>query len=192
MSQSNNSRKRKQPHQVIPVSNKKQKLASMQNNHIHNLFMRRMLHVWIEHQGVVYKFRHAFTSSPVIIAHIIYPADLFVMFQHYADHLGLDWDMDLYEVHLCQLRQRRRRDRSPPQKVDDDDNSLDHLVLEDQLRIDELDTKQLREMLLELASRDWDDVIFIKEVSTAVSQELQEDQKLLEALEGLSSLALLD
>ncbi|KAF7514550.1 hypothetical protein G7054_g15216 [Neopestalotiopsis clavispora] len=192
MTQPEDSRKRKQLHEVIPVCNKKQKLASVQNNHIHSLFMRRTLHIWIEHQGVVYKFRHAFTSSPVLIAHIIYPADLFVMFQHYADHLGLDWDMDLYEMHLCQLQRKQRRDRSPPQKVDDDGNSLDHLVLEDQLRIDELDTKQLREMLLELASRDWDDVIFIKEVSTAVSQELHEDQKLWEALEGLSSLALLD
>ncbi|ETS79417.1 hypothetical protein PFICI_09270 [Pestalotiopsis fici W106-1] len=149
--------------------------------HTHSLFMRRTLHVWIEHQGVVHKFDHAFTSSPVMIAHIIYPADLFVMFQHYADHLGLDWDMDFYEMHL----HRHKGRRSPPQA---DHKHLD-TPLEDQLRIDELDTGQLRAMLLELAERDWEDVIFIKEVSGVLSEE---DKELWEALEGLSSLALLD
>lgn len=128
----------------------------------------------------MHRFDHAFANSSVLIAQLIYPVDVFVLLQPYADQLGLsNWDMDDYEVQLFLMKKG-----SNPHE--DEEKQLSSL-LESQIKLDGVRTAQLERILHEMSRRAWIDVIFIRDVS---KEKLGQERELWNVMDGISDLAL--
>ncbi|KAK9426383.1 hypothetical protein SUNI508_02824 [Seiridium unicorne] len=137
--------------------------------------------VWIERGNTIHKFSHTFTNSSMLISQLIYPADLFVLLQPFADQLGLDWDMDERELHLYLMRKRRPFIQNEEQYLPE--------LLGGQLRLDRLSTDELRLTLIKMARREWNDIIVVRDVS---QEKLGAENQLWQVMDGMSHLALAD
>ncbi|KAK9415434.1 hypothetical protein SUNI508_10458 [Seiridium unicorne] len=119
-----------------------------------------VLSIWLEVDWTVHKFHFTFANSSVLIAQIRYPADIFVLPQPYADRLAItSWDMDEWELKLYWMWERW------PAREDEDRHL--HRLLEGQERLEEWSTAQLECTLHDMAHREWNDVIFVRDVSPA-------------------------
>lgn len=138
------------------------------------------LNIWIEIGWDIHKFRHHFGNSSVLIAQLVYPVDIFVLLQPYADQLGLsDWDTDDHAMYLYFLRDR------PPSQTDEEKHLSS--LLQDQVNLDELCKEEVGFALGKMAYRGWNDVILVRDVS---KRKLAIEQELWSVMEGISSFAL--
>ncbi|KAI1858677.1 hypothetical protein JX265_010770 [Neoarthrinium moseri] len=142
------------------------------------------LSIWIETGWKIRKFRLTFANSSRFIAQFVYPADLFVQLQSYADRLGLDWDMD--ERELCVLWMKERL--LPEVGAEEGDEEPDEWQLvAGQQELDELCRDDLKCTLWSMAAREWNDVLFVRDVTP---EKLSTEKTMWDAMAGISSMAL--
>jgi hypothetical protein len=114
--------------------------------------------IWIEVGEQIHTFEHTFANSIEFMTQFIYPADLFVMLQPYADELDLDWDFDHRELYLWCMSGRRLRENEPGQRG---------ALKNGETNLGLLSVRGLREILQAMAEREWNDVLFVKDVTPA-------------------------
>ncbi|KAI0162400.1 hypothetical protein BJ166DRAFT_497082 [Pestalotiopsis sp. NC0098] len=154
-----------------------------------NPWMKTHLRIEFHCNGAVREYTHWFTTSAVLAADLVYPADLFVLLQPFADDLGLDWDCDLYDLYVDE---RSGQQKSTPPLLGSEERQKvlgGNLTPDGQVRIDGLDKTQFKWMLRRMAARDWRDVILVKEARGMHKKSAERDQDFWEAMDGMSNLS---
>lgn len=154
-----------------------------------NPWMKTHLRAEFHCGEAVREYTHWFTTSAVLTADLVYPADLFVLLQPFADELGLDWDCDLYDLYMDE---RGGQQKSTPTPLGSEERQKvlgGNLTPDGRVRIDGLDKTQFKWMLRRMAARDWRDVILVKEARGMHKKSAERDQDFWEAMDGMSNLS---
>jgi hypothetical protein len=150
------------------------------SHNFNQLAIRKMhaLSVWIESGERIHKRQYTFVNSDEFISRFVYPADLFVQWQRYADELDLDWDCEYRELNVFWMRERRVG-QAEELHLGELREGEENLYL--------LSTAGLRETLEMMARREWNDVIYVRDI-TPVTLQMKKDYWL--AMTGINHLDL--